>query len=119
MLDKTVDFGASDGPMSDEQLEAVQRSILHFSNQVLAPCSRATICRASQPSWNLPRGAGGYFPWQDHEVNDPAIASVNAGVKLLTDDIVVVHRLDGSGTSWLSGRTIFPGQPGRAKKWAR
>jgi phosphate transport system substrate-binding protein len=101
LLDKTVDFGATDGPMNDDQLKQASVPILHFP----------TVLGAAIPSYNVPGVQGdlnftpealaGIFLGKITKWNDPAIASVNAGVKLPGDDIVVVHRSDGSGTSYI------------------
>src|ERR1700688_4645187 len=101
LLDKTVDFGASDGPMSDDQLKTASVPILHFP----------TVLGAAIPSYNVPGVQGdlnftpealsGIFLGKVTKWNDPAIASANPGVKLPSDDIVVVHRSDGSGTSYI------------------
>ena len=101
LLDKTVDFGASDGPMSDDQLKTATVQILHFP----------TVLGAAIPSYNVPGVQGdlnftpealsGIFLGKITKWNDPAIASANQGVKLPGDDIVVVHRSDGSGTSYI------------------
>jgi len=101
LLDKTVDFGASDGPMSDDQLKTATVPILHFP----------TVLGAAIPSYNVagvtgelnftPEALSGIFLGKITKWNDPAIASANAGVKLPGDDIVVVHRSDGSGTSYI------------------
>src|SRR6202158_3167353 len=99
LLDKTVDFGASDGPMNDDQLKQATVPILHFP----------TVLGAAIPTYNVPGVQGdlnftpealsGIFLGKITKWNDPAIASANPGVKLPGDDIVVVHRADGSGTS--------------------
>jgi phosphate transport system substrate-binding protein len=101
LLDKTVDFGASDGPMSDEQLKQASVPILHFP----------TVLGAAVPSYNLsgvqgdlnftPEALAGIYLGKVMKWNDPAIAGANPGVKLPNDDIVVVHRSDGSGTSYI------------------
>jgi len=101
LLDKTVDFGASDGPMSDEQLKQASVPILHFP----------TVLGAAIPSYNLPGTQGdlnftpealaGIFLGKITKWNDPAITAANPGMKLTGDDIVVVHRSDGSGTSYI------------------
>ncbi|HXL22209.1 MAG TPA: phosphate ABC transporter substrate-binding protein PstS [Candidatus Dormibacteraeota bacterium] len=101
----TVDFGASDGPMNDEQLKTYQDkhgfAILHFP----------TVLGADVPSYNIagvtgelnftPEAISGIFLGKITKWNDPAIASANKGVKLPGDDIVVVHRSDGSGTTYI------------------
>ena len=101
LLDKTVDFGASDGPMTDDQLKTAAMPILHFP----------TVLGAAIPSYNVPGVQGdlnftpealaGIFLGKITKWNDPAIVSANPGVKLPGDDIVVVHRSDGSGTSYI------------------
>jgi phosphate transport system substrate-binding protein len=101
LTDKTVDFGASDGPMTDEQLKQASVPILHFP----------TVLGADVPSYNLsgvsaelnftPEALGGIFLGKITKWNDPAITSANPGVKLPGDDIVVVHRSDGSGTTYI------------------
>jgi phosphate transport system substrate-binding protein len=101
----TVDFGASDGPMNDEQLKAFQDKrgtvILHFP----------AVLGADVPTYNLPGvnaalnftpdALAGIFLGKVTKWNDPAIASANKGVNLPAEDIVVVHRSDGSGTTYI------------------
>jgi phosphate transport system substrate-binding protein len=101
LLDKTVDFGASDGPMSNDQLKQASVPILHFP----------TVLGADVPTYNIPgvqaelnftpEALAGVFLGKVTKWNDPAIASANPGVKLPVDDIVVVHRSDGSGTTYI------------------
>ena len=101
LLDKTVDFGASDGPMNDDQLKQASVPILHFP----------TVMGADVPSYNVPgvsaelnftpEALAGIFLGKITKWNDPAIVSANSGVKLPADDIVVVHRSDGSGTTYI------------------
>ena len=98
----TVDFGATDGPMSVAQMEAVQNNVLHIP----------TVIGAVVLTYNLPSlgatqlqldGAtiadiylGRITKW-----NDKRIAATNAGVALPNADIIVVHRSDGSGTTYV------------------
>src|ERR1041385_6278956 len=105
MTEGTVDFGASDGPMNDEQLKAYQAKhgfpILHFP----------TVLGADVPTYNIPGvsgelnftpdGLAGIFLGRISEGNDPAIAGANKGVNLPANDIVVVHRSDGSATTYI------------------
>ena len=100
----TVDFGATDGPMNDEQLKAYQdkhgSGILHFP----------TVLGAVVPTYNIPgvtaelnftpEALAGIFLGKITKWNDPAISDANKGVKLPAEDIVVVHRADGSGTTY-------------------
>jgi phosphate transport system substrate-binding protein len=101
----TVDFGASDGPMNDEQLKAYQDKhgfpILHFP----------TVLGADVPTYNIsgvtgelnftPEAIAAIFLGKVTKWNDPLIAGANKGVNLPGDEIVVVHRSDGSGTSYI------------------
>lgn len=101
LLDKTVDFGASDGPMTDEQLQQAGFKILHFP----------TVLGADVPSYNIPglstelkftpEALAAIFLGKVTKWNDPAIAGPNPDVKLPSEDIVVVHRSDGSGTTYI------------------
>src|SRR5690242_8743726 len=101
LLDKTVDFGASDGPMSDDQLKQAGFKVLHFP----------TVLGADVPSYNIPgisaelkftpEAIAGIFLGKITKWNDPAITGPNPGVKLPAEDIVVVHRSDGSGTTYI------------------
>ncbi len=101
----TVDFGASDGPMNDEQLKAFQDKhgfgVLHFP----------TVLGADVPTYNIPgvtvalnftpEALAGIFLGKITKWNDPAIATTNKGVSLPANDILVVHRSDGSGTTYI------------------
>ena len=101
----TVDFGASDGPMNDEQLKAFQDKhgfpILHFP----------TVLGADVPTYNIPGVTGelnftpealaAIFLGKVTKWNDPLITGANKGVNLPGNEIVVVHRSDGSGTSYI------------------
>ena len=101
LLDKTVDFGASDGPMADEQLQQAGFKILHFP----------TVLGGAVPSYNIPgvsaelkftpEALAAIFLGKASKWNDPAISGPNPGVKLPAEDIVVVHRSDGSGTTYI------------------
>lgn len=101
VLDKTVDFGASDGPMNDDQLKQASVPILHFP----------TVLGADVPSYNIPgvsadlnftpEALAGIYLGKITSWNDPALVSANPGVKLPKADIVVVHRSDGSGTTYI------------------
>ena len=101
LTDKTVDFGASDGPMTDEQLQQAGFKILHFP----------TVLGGAVPSYNIPglsaelkftpEALAAIFLGKATKWNDPVIAGANPGVKLPAEDIVVVHRSDGSGTTYI------------------
>jgi phosphate transport system substrate-binding protein len=102
VLAGTVDFGASDGPMSDEQLAQAKTKILHVP----------TVLGAVVPAYNVSGVSGeikftqevlaGIFLGKITNWNDKAIASANPGVTLPKDEpIVVIHRSDGSGTTFI------------------
>jgi phosphate transport system substrate-binding protein len=100
ILSQTVDFGASDGPMSDENLAKAPGKILHIP----------TVAGAVVISYNLPGSPklkldgdtiAGMYLGQIKKWNDPKLTALNPGVKLPDQDIVVVHRSDGSGTSFI------------------
>ena len=101
ILAGTVDFGASDGPMTDEQLSQAKVKIFHIP----------TVLGAVVPSYNLPgvskelrfspESLSGIYLGKITKWNDAAIAKDNPGVTLPDKDIVVVHRSDGSGTSYI------------------
>jgi len=100
ILAQTVDFGASDGPMSDENLAKAPGKILHIPT--VAGAVVVTYKLPGSPKLRLdgPTIAeiflGKIVKW-----NDPRLASLNPGVTLPDMDLVVVHRSDGSGTSYI------------------
>ncbi len=98
----TVDFGATDGPMSTEQMAAVNNDVLHVP----------TVLGADVLTYNLPAigssklvldgdAIAGIFLGRITKWNDPKLAGLNPGLKLPSTDIIVVHRSDGSGTSFI------------------
>jgi phosphate transport system substrate-binding protein len=97
----TVDFGASDGPMSDEQLAQSKFKILHFPTVLGAVVPTYNVAGASGEINFTQKALAGIYLGQITKWNDPEIAKANPGVKLPGDDIVVVHRSDGSGTSYI------------------
>jgi phosphate transport system substrate-binding protein len=101
----TVDFGASDGPMNDEQLKAFQDkhgfAILHFPTVLGADVPTYNIPGVSAPLNFTPEALAGIFLGKIAKWNDPAIVAANKGVNLPGNDIVVVHRSEGSGTTYI------------------
>jgi phosphate transport system substrate-binding protein len=101
VLNGTVDFGASDGPMSDEQLAQAKTKILHIP----------TVLGAVVPAYNVPGISGeikftpeslaGIFLGKVQKWNDPAIAQANPGVNFPDKPIIVIYRSDGSGTTFI------------------
>jgi phosphate transport system substrate-binding protein len=101
----TVDFGATDGPMTDEQLKAYQdkrgSAILHFPTVLGAVVPTYNVGGVSAALNFTPEALAGIFLGKITKWNDPAIAGANKDVNLPAQDIVVVHRSDGSGTTYV------------------
>src|ERR1700726_1281555 len=101
----TVDFGATDGPMNDEQLKAFQDKhgfpILHFPTVLGADVPTYNISGVSEELNFTPEALAGIFLGKVTKWNDPLIAGANKAVNLPASDIVVVHRSDGSGTTYI------------------
>ncbi|HWY50534.1 MAG TPA: phosphate ABC transporter substrate-binding protein PstS [Chthoniobacterales bacterium] len=100
ILAQTVDFGASDGPMSDDNLSKAPAKILHIP----------TVAGADVVAYNLPGNPAlkldadtiaGIFLGEIKKWNDGKITALNPGVTLPDQEIVVVHRSDGSGTTYI------------------
>ncbi len=97
----TVDFGASDGPMTDDQLAAAKFKIIHLP----------TVLGSVVPAYNIPgfkeelkftpEIIAGIYLGKITSWNDSAIAKANPGVSLPSQTIIVVHRSDGSGTTYI------------------
>ncbi len=101
LLSGTVDFGASDGPMSDEQLAQAKAKILHFPTVLGAVVPTHNIPGVGQELKFTPEALAGIFFGTIRKWNDPAITAANPGASLPANDIVVVHRSDGSGTTYI------------------
>ncbi|HEY2844469.1 MAG TPA: phosphate ABC transporter substrate-binding protein PstS [Bryobacteraceae bacterium] len=101
----TVDFGASDGPMSDENIKefAAKRgtNILHFPTVLGADVLTYNVPGVSTDLNFTQDAIAGIFLGKIAKWNDAEIAKANPGVKLPAADIVVVHRSDGSGTTYI------------------
>jgi phosphate transport system substrate-binding protein len=101
VINGTVDFGASDGPMTDDMLKEAKTKILHMP----------TVLGADVPAYNIPgvnaelkftpEALAGIFLGKITKWNDKAITGANPGVNLPDKDIIVVHRSDGSGTTYI------------------
>lgn len=101
ITNETVFFGATDGPMTNEQLQGAPGRIMHFP----------TVLGADVPVYNIPgvsaelRFTGpvlaDIFLGKVSRWNDPALTKLNPDIKLPDSEIVVVHRSDGSGTTYI------------------
>lgn len=100
----TVDFGASDMPLSDDQLKAYKEKngfdLLLFPTVLGAAVPAYNVPGVTQPLNFTPQALAGIFLGKITAWNDPAIAKANPGIKLPGNKIVVVHRSDGSGTTF-------------------
>ncbi len=101
ITNQTVFFGASDGPMTNDQLAAAPGHIMHFP----------TVLGGVVPVYNIPAVSGelkftgqllaDIYLGKITKWNDPAITKLNPGVSLPGSEITVVHRSDGSGTNYI------------------
>src|SRR5881397_3063232 len=101
LLAGTVDFGASDGPMTDEQLGQAKEKIYHFPTVLGADVPTYNIPGMDQELKFTPEALAGIFLGKITKWNDSELTRANAGVSLPGNDIVVVHRSDGSGTTYI------------------
>ncbi len=98
----TVDFGASDSPMSDEELgKAKGGPILHFPTVMGAVVITYNLPTLSAPVQLTPQVVGDIFAGRITKWSDTRITSINPSVTLPGSDILVVHRSDGSGTTYI------------------
>jgi len=97
----TVDFGASDGPMSNEQLGQCPTKILHIPTVLGSVVPAYNIPGVKRELKFTPELLAGIFLGKITNWSDPAIAQVNPGVKFPNMPIVVAHRSDGSGTTYV------------------
>ena len=100
VTERTVDFGATDGPMTDEQLKKAPGALLHVP----------TVLGAVVATYNLPGSPelkftpdvlADIFLGKITSWNDDRIKTINPGVNLPNQSIVIVHRSDGSGTTYI------------------
>ncbi len=101
VLAQTVDFGASDGPMTDEQLSQAKTKILHIPTVLGAVVPAYNVPGVTSELKFTPEALAGIFLGKITTWNDPAIAKANPGVNLPNQTIIVIHRSDGSGTTYI------------------
>jgi phosphate transport system substrate-binding protein len=102
VMEGTVDFGASDGPMSDKQLaDSKVGKILHVPTVLGAVVPAYNIAGVSGEIKFTPQALAGIYLGKITSWNDSALTSVNPGVNLPNTPIVVIHRSDGSGTTFI------------------
>ena len=99
LKEQTVDFGASDAPMKDEDLKSAPGEILHVPTVLGAVIITYNLEGVTQPLRFSPEVIADIFLGKIKKWNDPKIVADNPGVTLPSSDITVVHRSDSSGTS--------------------
>src|SRR6476646_6392903 len=97
----TVDFGASDGPMTDEQLSKVQGKVFHIPTVLGAVVPTYNVSGVSGDLKFTPDVLADIFLGNIKKWNDPRLAKANPGVKLPDEEIAVIHRAEGSGTTYI------------------
>jgi len=102
----TVDFVATDGPMNETQLKEFAAKhggsgILHFPTVMGADVPAYNVAGISQPLNFTPEALAGIFLGKITKWNDPELTKANPGVNLPAKDMIVVHRSDGSGTTYV------------------
>jgi len=101
MIEGTVDFGASDMPMADDQAKQAKTPILHFPTVLGAVVPAYNVPGISQELNFTPEALAGIFLGKITKWNDPELKKANSSVNLPDKNIVVVHRADSSGTTFV------------------
>jgi phosphate transport system substrate-binding protein len=102
IIEQTVDFGATDGPMSEKEMgEAKGGPVMHFPTVLGAVVLGYNVPEVTQPLKLTGPAIADIFLGKITKWNDPRIATLNPGVRLPATDILVVHRSDGSGTTYV------------------
>ncbi|MGH7531387.1 MAG: phosphate ABC transporter substrate-binding protein PstS [Gemmatimonadales bacterium] len=99
--DRTVDFGGSDAPMTDSAITAIDGNVLHIPTVLGAVVPTYNLPGLSQPVRFTPDVLADIFLGTITSWNDPRLTSINPGARLPDQDIIVVHRSDGSGTTFV------------------
>jgi len=125
LFSKTVDFGASDAYLSDKELSEAGSAVVHIPTCLGAVCVAYNIPGVSNLNLD-PATLGGIFSGSITKWNDPKIQSINKGAKLPAKDIMVAHRSDGSGTTFIFTNYLClvssefkgkVGSPGKTVNW--
>jgi len=124
LTEGTVDFGASDAPMNDDELAAAKGKVLHFPTVIGAVAVTYNLPGVDTPLKLSPDVLADIFLGKITKWNDARLAGLNAGVSLPAEDILVVHRSDGSGTTFIftdylsAVSDAWRGGPGKGKEVA-
>ena len=121
--EQTVDFGATDGPMSDEEMaKAKGGPIMHFPTVIGAVAISYNVPGLDQPLRLDGPAIGDLFLGRITKWNDARLTALNPGVSLPDADVLVVHRSDGSGTTYVftdyltAASPAWRAGPGRGKE---
>lgn len=98
---RTVDFGGTDAPMRDDELKSAPGELIHIPTILGADVVTYNLPGVTAELKLTPEVLAGMFLGKITRWNDPQIASINPGVNLPASDITVVHRSDGSGTTFV------------------
>ena len=101
VLAGTVDFGASDGPMTDAQLAEAKTKILHVPTVLGGVVPAYNVPGVTEEIKFTPEVLAGIYLGRITNWNDKALAAGNPGIKFPDQPIIVVHRSDGSGTTYI------------------
>jgi phosphate transport system substrate-binding protein len=99
--DGTVDFGGTDAPMTDSAIAAISGNVLHIPTVMGAVVAIYNLADVKQPVRFTPDVLADIFLGKITSWGDARLASINPGLTLPKQDIIVVHRSDGSGTSFV------------------
>jgi phosphate transport system substrate-binding protein len=116
LKNQTVDFGASDAPMNDEQLKQSPSPVLHFPSVMGAVVLAYNLADVKQKIHLTGSVIADIFLGNILKWSDPKIAQLNPGVNLPNDPIVTGHRSDGSGTTYIFADYLSKVSPDWAKK---
>lgn len=101
LTEGTVDFGASDAPMTDEEMSKLKVPVIHVPTVLGAVVMTYNIPEVTKPLRLTGDEIADIYLGKITKWNDPRLAASNPGVKLPSQDILVVHRSDGSGTTYI------------------
>jgi len=115
LTEGTVDFGASDAPMTDEEMSKLKTPVYHVPTVLGAVVITYNVPGVTQPLKLAGDVVADVFAGKLTKWNDPRITATNAGTKLPAQDILVVHRSDGSGTTYIFSDYLSAVNPAWAK----
>jgi len=122
LQEQTVDFGASDAPMTDEEIAKAKGAVLHIPTVLGAVVVTYNLAEVAKPLNLTGDVVANIYLGKITKWNAPEIVALNKGVALPNKDILVVHRTDGSGTTYIfsdylaSASAAWKSGPGRGKE---